>query len=479
MMSRILATYTCTFLFLFQGVLGYSPKVLAAGSLFKLDPAIPEGFYSMREMQKEVDFAMEYTSQTLRSGHQINRDIGKIPLDEIENEAGEKYLRQVFENYIDLYEKKLGMHHKMLDFFRDTYGKLHYAVMWRDFKALVTKTKVSLKVKGAGFWLAMFAGIINEVIFDLTAWTINPWLLGITMSIPYNVLWVSGTYSFQRMKMKSRLVAVLGSTEKYDEYINYKKSLKETFKTKNFDRYLVPLKTVDGNIETVVVNKRSLWEKLLWKMDSDTKLGWKSILRKAGLKDGAVNYFNLSLFLESNGIENKYISSVKASKLDQKAKTALILNHLFTSMPEETLTKFREKFSSSFVSLKQSPNWVLLRPWTEDMLKAKSFDDMRKLFKEIPDWVDSREIRGIWKNILLPHYSVTFNIGYFRYRNILEELEEMDAKHFVSSNNKWELQVATDFLEHVRHSIGTKNSIPSCKNSPEKVMLYLLNNLGR
>lgn len=267
--------------------------------------------FDMSHFAKEIDFALDYTSITLERGHILNRRIGNQNLDEIEDVLMEQNLREVFESYIELYERRLDLEKSHLKLFKDAYKAVNYKVLWSDFKSLYKNMQLGLKKKGAGFWVALMCGIVNEAIFDLLAWTFNPWLLSITLSIPYNVLWVSGMTIVTKLNMKKRLIKVLGSKQKYDEYMDFRKSLADTFQRKNFDRYIIPLKSGNGKISTVVINKRTIWEKVLWKMDSETKLGWKSLIRKAGLKDGAVNYFNIIIFLDKNSVTNPYLTSVR------------------------------------------------------------------------------------------------------------------------------------------------------------------------
>ena len=99
--------------------------------------------------------------------------------------------------------------------------------------------------------------------------------------------------------------------------------------------------------------------------------------------------------------------------LNKKAKVALILNHIFSTMDEEVQFKFKDKFASSFVTLNQSTSWKGMRSWTKRMLMMKDWEDVKAGLKELPEWVDAGEVEGIWKNILLPHYSESIGIGYF------------------------------------------------------------------
>ncbi len=433
--------------------------------------------FDMSHFAKEIDFALDYTSVTIQNGHRLNREIGEQNISEIDNIKMEKYLRSVFESYIDLYEKRIEIEKSHLKIFKDAYKAVNYKVLLEDFKVMYKNMKLGLKKRGAGFWIAMMCGIVNEAIFDLIAWSINPWLLSITLSIPYNVLWVSGSTIVAKLNMKKRLIKVLGSVEKYNEYIEYRKGLADTFQRKNFDRYIVPLKTKDGEISTVVINKRTLWEKILWKMDSETKLGWKSLIRKAGLKDGAVNYFNVVAFLETNSIDNAYLTSVRKSPLAKKAKVALILNHVFSTMDEEVQFKFKDKFASSFVTLNQSTSWKGMRSWTKHMLTLKDWDSVKKGLNELPEWVDAGEIEGIWKNILLPQYSESIGIGYFKYRRLLAELEEMKAFYFVSGESTWSFEVSSRFIKHAQKAL-TDDKNPACYNSHQKVLKFLVNKLS-
>lgn len=434
-------------------------------------------FYDMSEFTKEIDFALDYTSITVQKGHILNRKIGDRSLDELDDVVMEKHLREVFESYIEMYEKKLKLDTTKLKFFKDAYKAVHYKTLYSDFKNVFKGLSLKLKKKGAGFWLAMMCGITNEIIFDLIAWSISPWLLGITMSIPYNVLWVSGTTVFQRLNMKKRLMKVLGSKENYNNYMEFRKTLGDTFQRKNFDRYIVPLKTADGEISTVVINKRTIWEKLLWKMDSETKVGWKSLIRKAGLKDGAVNYFNISMFLDSNNIENTYLSSVRKSPLSKQAKVALILNHVFSTMDEEVQFKFKDKFSSSFITLNQSTSWKGMRNWTKKMLLMQDWEQVQKGFKELPDWVDVREVEEIWKQIILPQYSETIGIGYFKYRKLLTDLELMRATHFLEEDTTWSFEISSRFMAHVKKAV-VLDKAPQCFNEHQKVLRFLIRELN-
>lgn len=440
------------------------------------NPTGPD-YYDMTEFAKEIDFALDYTSITIQKGHILNRKIGSRSLDEIDDKEAEKYLREVFESYIEMYETRLREQPATIRFFKDAYQAVHYKTLWSDFKGIYKRLRVGLKQRGAGFWLALMCGIVNEIIFDLAAWAINPWLLGITLSIPYNIIWISGWNVFARLNMKKRLVKALGSKEKYVEYIEYQKILRSTFQKKSFDRYIVPLKTADGEISTVVINKRTLWEKLLWKMDSETKIGWKSLIRKMGLKDGAVNYFNVLAFLETNGIENQFITSVRKSPLNQKAKVALILNHIYLVMDEDTRFAFKEKFSSSFVTLNESTSWSGMRLWVRSMAEKKSWEEVRQGFKQLPDWVDAREIEGIWKNILLPRYSETFNIGYFKYRSLLTELEVMRAENFLLEDQTWNFEISSKFMDHVQKALKPKD-VPVCYNDHTKIIRFLVRELS-
>lgn len=439
--------------------------------------AVQFDMFDMSEFAKEVDFALDYTSITIQKGHSLNRVIGEQNIDEIDDVKLEKYLREVFESYIELYERRIEIEKSHLKIFKDAYKAVNYKVLLADFKVMYKNMKLGLKKRGAGFWIAMMCGIVNEAIFDLIAWTINPWLLSITLSIPYNVLWVSGSTIVAKLNMKKRLMKVLGSKEKYDEYMEYRKGLAETFQRKNFDRYIVPLKSSNGEVSTVVINKRTLWEKILWKMDSETKLGWKSLIRKAGLKDGAVNYFNVVAFLESNAIENPYLTSVRKSPLNKKAKVALILNHIFSTMDEEVQFKFKDKFASSFVTLNQSTSWKGMRSWTKRMLMMKDWEDVKAGLKELPEWVDAGEVEGIWKNILLPHYSESIGIGYFKYRRILAELEEIKAQYFLEDNPTWNFEVSSRFFKHAQKAL-TEDKNPACYNSHQKVLKFLVNKLS-
>ncbi len=433
-------------------------------------------FYDMNEFAKEIDFALDYTSVTVQKGHVLNRKIGNRSLEELDNLELEKHLREVFESYIELYERRLELEPSKLKFFKDAYQAVHYKTLIADFKNIFKNMKLSLKKRGAGFWLALMCGIINEAIFDLVAWTINPWLLSITLSIPYNVIWISGQMTFARLNMKKRLTKALGSPEKYKEYMEFRKTLGDTFQKKNFDRYIVPLQTADGEISTVVINKRTLWEKVLWKMDSETKLGWKSLIRKAGLKDGAVNYFNVNNFLKSNNIDNPYLTSVRKSPLNQKAKVALILNHMFSVLDEETQFAFKEKFSSSFITLNQSTSWSGMRSWTKKMSELTDWEDVKKGLNEIPDWVDVSEVEGIWRNILLPRYSETFDIGYFKYRRIITDLEVLRAKSFLLEDSSWNFEISSKFLTHAQMALTTDKN-PQCLNNHTKVLRFLVREL--
>lgn len=457
---------------LFSLVLINQSPALGASDPVQMD------FFDMSHFAKEIDFALDYTSITIQQGHILGRKIGESNFDELEDAKMEVYLREVFENYIELYERRLEIEKSHLKIFKDAYKALNYKILWADFKNTYKKMKVGLKKKGAGFWIAMMCGIVNEAIFDLIAWTINPWLLSITLSIPYNVLWVSGSTIVAKMNMKKRLTKVLGGKEKYDEYMEYRKGLAETFQRKNFDRYIVPLKSSNGEISTVVINKRTIWEKILWKMDSETKLGWKSIIRKAGLKDGAVNYFTVAAFLDKHEIKNAYLTSVRKSPLNKKAKVALMLNHVFSTMDEDLQFKFKDKFSSSFVVLDQSTSWKGMRDWTKLMLTLDNWDDVKEGLKKIPDWVDAREIEGVWKNILLPHYSESIGIGYFKYRKILAELEEMKALFFISDDTSWNFEVSSRFFKHAQKAL-TEEKNPACYNGHQKVLKFLVNKLSK
>lgn len=456
--------------------------ILIALSVSGLRPAMAAGSaatdsYDMSSFAKEIDFALDYTSVTIQEGHDINRKIGNRALGDIDSLEMEKYLREVFEEYIKLYEKKLDLPPSSIKFFKDAYQAINYKVLWSDFKNISKALRVSLKRRGAGFWIAMMCGFANEIIFDLIAWSINPWLLGVTMSIPYNVLWVSGSTIFQRLNMKKRLTKVLGGEKKYKEYIEFRKGLAKKFQRKNFDRYIIPLKTSHGEVTAAVINKRTLWEKLLWKVDSKVNLGWRSLVRKAGLKDGAINYFNVSIFLDANSIHNKYLTSVRKSPLNQKAKVALILNHIFSAMDEETQFKFKDKFSSSFITLHQSSSWKEMRSWTKKMLTYDNWEDINRGFKELPEWVDAREVQGIWKNILLPEYSETVGIGYFKYRKVLSELDEIQAKHFLTKETSWSFELSTRFLAHVQTALRPDKS-PACYNDHQKVLRFLIKELN-
>jgi hypothetical protein len=444
---------------------------------FAASDPVQMDIFDMSHFSKEIDFALDYTSITIQQGHILGRKMGERNLDELEDAKMEAYLREVFENYIELYERRLEIEKSHLKLFKDAYKALNYKVLWADFKNTYKNMKLGLKKRGAGFWIAMMCGIVNEAIFDLIAWTINPWLLSITLSIPYNVLWVSGSTIVAKMNMKKRLTRVLGSKEKYNEYMEYRKGMAESFQRKNFDRYIIPLKSQNGEISTVVINKRTVWEKILWKMDSETKLGWKSLIRKAGLKDGAVNYFNVTSFLDKNSIENAYLTSVRKSPLNKKAKVALILNHVFSTMDQDIQFKFKDKFSSSFITLEQSTSWKGMRQWTKNMLILDNWDDVKKGLNQIPEWVDAREIEGIWRNILLPLYSESIGIGYFKYRRIIAKLDEMRALFFISDDTTWNFEVSSRFFKHAQKAL-TEDKNPACYNGHQKVLNFLVNKIS-
>jgi hypothetical protein len=146
-------------------------------------------------------------------------------------------------------------------------------------------------------------------------------------------------------------------------------------------------------------------------------------------------------------------------------------------MDEDLQLKFKDKFSSSFITLNQSSSWKGLRGWTLEMLNHKSWDEVKKGLKKVPDWVDAREVEGIWRNILLPKYSESIGIGYFKYRRLISELEEMRAGYFIADDSTWDFQTSSRFFRHAQTAL-TEEKNPSCYNSHQKVMKFLVNKLS-
>lgn len=426
---------------------------------------------SLRKIKSDIDFSVEFTSLILRVGQQIDDDLkekGSVQDARVDDflyatdSKIESILKEKVSYYAQFYEENIDIPKGKIEKFKYYLSRVN----WSELIPIIKKSFVGLsgffKRKGVGIVVAMFVGQVMEYTVYFSLYTLGlSKLIPLSMAIPYGTLLTLVPSVEERFRIKRKMTALLGGRDQYRAYqLQMKKSL-EKLKMKKQDQILFPLRlpdTPEDAVDALVLSKKS------W---------WHSLLTRLGLNPKDLSYPSLNLYMLMNQIEDEYIIWVKDSDaLTHPMKTALIVEHLMTTLDGKDRLKFQKRFANNFTQVKRSHYWRALEDWTLEIMQAKNVDDIRRQMASIPYGVTPQQILELWENIILPHYSTSLDFKYTSYRRLKEKITLLKGLSYQENQPNWNKIFFEKFDEILLDSL--KIALPPCKHPEGKALKILL-----
>lgn len=432
----------------------------------------PESRTLARQLQKELDFNVEFASIILRIGHQIDEEISKSPnknarledfLD-LEHEKIEEILKKRIMEFAEFYEKNITLPTEHKGLFRRYFPLFQ----WRNVADFLKTSMVGLegffKKKGIGVAIGIGLGIICEYSSYFLLYQFGlPQFIPIAMATPYGTILTGGPLVFNYFKMKKKIRKLLGGRQAFKAY---RQQLKESYKKlqmKSPDQILFPLKDFKSASEDTVnalVLSKSTW--------------WDAFLTKIGLNPKRLSYPTLKLFMVMHNIDSKAIRWIREQEgLPYYIKTALITDHILKTSPEDVKAKFITRFASHIVEVKRAPYWAELKDWTLQVMAARDMKTIRGLMADIPPGVSPHQIVEVWERIILPHYATNFEMSYNGYRRLKEEVTLLKAMVIDDGSTNWNSRFYTEFERRLGRALRVE--LTTCETPEKNILIYLLN----
>lgn len=432
----------------------------------------PESRTLARQLQKELDFNVEFASIILRIGHQIDEEISKSPNKEakledfldLEHEKIEEILKKRIMEFAEFYEKNITLPAEHKGLFRRYFPLFQ----WRNVADFLKTSMVGLegffKKKGIGVAIGIGLGIICEYSSYFLLYQFGlPQFIPIAMATPYGTILTGGPLVYNYFRMKKKIRKLLGGRQAFKAY---RQQLKESYKKlqmKSPDQILFPLKDFKSASEDTVnalVLSKSTW--------------WDAFLTKIGLNPKRLSYPTLKLFMVMHNIDSKAIKWIREQEgLPYYIKTALITDHILKTSPEDVKAKFITRFASHIVEVKRAPYWSELKDWTLKVMAARDMKTIRGLMSDIPPGVSPHQIVEVWERIILPHYATNFDMSYKGYRRLKEEVVLLKAMVIDDGATNWNSRFYTEFERRLSRALRVE--LTTCETPEKNILIYLLN----
>ncbi len=432
----------------------------------------PESRTLARELQKKLDFNVEFASLILRVGQQIDDDLKSSSAPQarledfldVEHEKIEEILKKRIMEFADFYEQNITLPAEHKGIFRRYFPLFQ----WRNVSDLLKTSMVGLegffKRKGIGVAIGIGLGLICEYSSYFLLYQLGlPQFLPIAMATPYGTILTGGPLVYNYFRMKKKIKKFLGGSSAFKAY---RMQLKESYKKlqmKSPDQILFPLSEFKTNSpETVnaLVLSKNTW--------------WDALLTKIGLNPKRLSYPTLKLFTVVHGIDNEAIRWIRNQEgLPYYLKTALISDHILKTAPEDIKAKFITQFGSNMIEVQRAPYWADLKDWTHRLMAARDMKSIRSLMAEIPPGVSPHQIVELWERIILPHYATHFEMSYKGYHRLKEEVTLLKALIIDDGTTNWNSRFYQEFEKRLSRALRVE--LTTCETPEKNILIYLLN----
>lgn len=454
-------------IFIFIVIFQLSTSTIAREMIVNQIPVNPD---SAKNLEESVAFEMKFHNLLLNISNEIDRDLDGVAPELIEERNMDEILRRTVGQFSDFYENSNLIPKTNWQKIKKVLNSdISHKKIMQLFKNVNIGAEVFFKKHGVGISIAILLGYVCDfLVLSIAGGLGLKTLMGLSPFIPYSFAFSLIPNTYRHLQVKYKLIKKLGGKKAYHAY---RQQIKLTAKELHLGdpyrvifpshNYLVPIRTVGDVVESAVIPKSAKFAGLAGKMGIDIK---------------SLNYKSLILFLTTNNISNERLRSIRKNKtLSNWQKTAAIIDNLVFTQDDEMVIKLKKRFSSSFIEVKNLKYWKDLRPWTHRMSQLSSMDDIKKLLKEIPEFVDTREVMILWKRLILPQYAESMNINYFQYRRLIEDADILEGKAR-AFGGPWNEEFHQEFLETISRGLRSVH-FSKCPNKHETVLLHLIRGL--
>ncbi len=381
-----------------------------------------------KDATSELDFTVKFASLVLKTGEKINRDLGTAHFSELEDAKIEEIIRTRIDDYLVFIKDETNLSSAQFQFIKRYFAKIKGKNLVEIIKSTQFGLEVFLKKHGVGIAIAMGVGqIVNYVLVYVSYLMAMPQMIPIVQLFPFSWAFAVTPAIYQKIKVKRKIIEILGGREQYRAYnLQIKMGLSKIKKSHNL---ILPLSTefIQGEAYTSSL----LIEKSDWMSKYFSHLGFNK--RK-------LNFNNLKNFIKKEKIEDAYINKIITNGfMDKELKTILISTHILGSDKNKNILKFKAVFSNNFIKTQAITSWDKLEKWTLDLLAHSDRLTIRESMFNIPADTPPEVIFEIWEHILMPHLATMRDVKYKAFRKFKEEMQALKAWSYQQNTPQWNL----------------------------------------
>lgn len=419
-----------------------------------------------RQLMKDLDFEVKLTGLILEMGQEISREIPNSPNHNLSHQEIIDLLHNKAVKYAVAYDSYYAAKYQG-QYEKGSFTKLIRKINWHEI-FLATKEHLKnsagiIKLYGAGYILAFMVGTVIEyasyyflALFNLKI------LLSAAVFIPYGNGLLIFPLKYEEFVHRKKMREILGGKEKYNAFVAYRKELRDNLKLTSPKKILYPL--IEGleekSIKAAAISPKSSAGKLL-----------SSAKRAMGFETIDLDYQNIKLFLKNHSISNQAIDYILDSPMPEYIKTGLISQNILESSNSNIRSKFLSHFNEFLVDIKPQGHRDDVKKWLKEMYDKPSVEKIRRLMANLPEGVEPKMVAQAWDKFILPHYSREFNISYFQYRRLKQEVllfkDQVLQKENINQEEFFEI-----FDKHLTKAL--KFNLKQCEVPEETVLKVLL-----
>jgi hypothetical protein len=416
-----------------------------------------------QQVEKEMMFQLKFMKLMLQVGADIDSEVG----------SDQKIFNQPAK-MTELLKKKLVVYHQFFESSlqipeakKSEFKKYFLALKWENIVSVFKKSHMGMEVffkkKGPGVAIAIMLGFVCKftipvILSSMGLGHIIPYVI----LLPYPILFSFIPGQLNKLKVKKALIDDLGGKAQTDAYFQQQAMTLKAMHSKSPNDFLIPISETNDLTESAVLERSSI------------KNG---LLEKLGFHKDNLNLKSIKKFISDYNASDDYIEWVTTTKtLDNDLKAILLTSHIFSIGDKDLESIFKKQFSTNITILRKSSHWDSILDWTQDIVKARDFEEMLAKLEQAPQEMTPKELAIIWEEMLLPEFVVNFHMDYSAERAMYADFDVLKAKLNLSSSQSFDLKTRNEIFTYLKKAKGG-NHFGGCSNSPAKIAQYLLKGL--
>ncbi len=256
-----------------------------------------------------------------------------------------------------------------------------------------------------------------------------PFLIPISVVVPYQPILFGTIYAMQQRAVEGRLRALYPDPATYDAIKAARQKAREALGVRFGTDLVLPILKEAGGIQSAIV--------------AADPGHFDHLLQKLGLAKERLTWSSLKKQLKAQNVNEPLVAALgKDKSIPSQIKAALLLNHLGRSGDAKTLLELRKHFSKSFTKLTAAPAQNEVIRWANRFARATTVEEAKALFNEVPDNVSPKLAARLWREVLLPSLAGRLSSAEFGkvarlQKELLPILAKADSSHASAMTPEW------------------------------------------